>query len=186
MKNILSVLAFMSCFAASAQDIRLTPLMNEDHGLDKSCNNCKSNVIIPVNIPPNTVFIYLAISTNKNGHFNNVNLFSQVKQLTDSHPVKILGDLRPLINLITGCEKGGKINFHVETDGHEKGRNLFNKGAGYVCDYSKCKIDFPGGPAGFQVIQNKEADVYYFGVENPSEKEGIYFHIEAVTVQRDY
>jgi len=186
MKKLILAPLLILCFTAAAQDIRLTKLMSEDHSLERSCNNCKSNIVLPVTIPPNTAFIYLAISTNRTGHFNDIKLLSQVKQLTDAHRIVILGDLKPLIDQISGCESNGKINFHVETDGHQKGHNLFEKGSGYVCDASKCRIDFPGGPVGFQVIQNKEESVYYFGIENPSEHEGIYFHIEVVAVQRDY
>jgi len=173
-------------FGTAAQDIRMVKILSEDRGLEKRCNNCRSFVVLPANIPPNTAFIYLAISTNRTGHFNDLYLLNQVKHLTEEQPIKILGDLRPLVELITDCEEEGQVNFHVETDGHISGSNIFEKGDGYSCDDSKCRLNFPGGPAGFQVVQNKQEGTYYFGVENPSEKDDVYFHIEAVAVQRDY
>ena len=186
MKKLILLPILLLQLSAIAQDLRIVKILDEDRLLSKSCNTCQSNTILSVNIPINTVFIYLVISTNHSGHFKNINLLAQVKDLTATHRVVILGDMKPLIPLITGYESGGKVNFHVETNGHEKGHNMFEKGPGYACDYSKCSIDFPGGPAGFQVIQNKEASIYYFGLENPSDKEDIYFHIEAVAVSRDY
>jgi len=78
------------------------------------------------------------------------------------------------------------MNFYVATEGRDENSNMFDREKGYVCDYSKCKIDFPGGSAGFQVIQKEDKVNYYFGFDNPSTEEDIHFKIEAVAVTRDY
>jgi len=144
MKRLILFPLLFLCFAVNAQDIRLVKILSEDHMLDKSCDDCVSNIVMPVSIPANTAFIYIAISTGRNGHFKNINLLGQVRQLTATHTITILGDLKPLIEHITGCDSGGTINFHVETDGNEAGHKKFKKRLGLCVRLFKMQDRFSG------------------------------------------
>jgi len=186
MKRSLLLPILFLCLMAKAQDMHLVKILDEDHRLERNCNKCQNKITLPVGIPPHTGFIYLAISVNKTGQLGDIGLYRQLQGLINAKPLRLLGELKPIISQIQGCEKGGTINFYVATEGRDESPNMFDRDKGYVCDYSKCKIDFPGGPAGFQVVQSEDKLTYYFGFDNASTNEAIFFHVEAVAVTRDY
>jgi hypothetical protein len=186
MKYLLFISLILLSLTSNAQDVNLYSVLKQDIFISKSCANCNSNKVIPIKVPANTVFLYFAMSINDNDYIKNIELLQQIQYLISKNPIRILGDLKPLIPLITGCQKGPKVNFHVETDGHVASEVHFKQGKGFVCDYSKCQIDFAGGPFGFQVIQRPNEDTFYVNIENTADNKDVFIKLEIVAVTRDY